>query len=118
MKKGKYDFEPHTDGDTSEAVTFTITLPIVDGQQLSLEGAEISAKFRDQKTNKSALTISVGDGITITDADAGEFKVDTGALSPLPCGNYAYDMQFVFTTGHTFTYLYGTKIVYEDLTRE
>lgn len=117
MTPGTYNFEPHTEGDTSESVAFTIDLPTIDGTALSLSGCTITAKFRDEKSRKTALTISTGDGITITNAGAGQFKVNTGALTDLPCGNYVYDMEFQFSNGMVFTYLEGKKVVTADITR-
>lgn len=118
MTQGIYDFEPHKDGDTSESVAFTIDLPTIDGVALSLSGCIITAKFREERSHRAALTISTGDGITITNAGAGQFKVNTGALSDLPCGNYVYDMEFDFGNGIKFTYLEGKKVVKADITRE
>lgn len=117
MTTGIYDFEPHKDGDTSESAAFSINLPTIDGTALSLSGCTITAKFRDEKSRKTALTISTGDGITITNAGAGQFKVNTGALTDLPCGNYVYDMEFQFSNGMVFTYLEGKKVVTADITR-
>jgi len=86
----KYDFKPHVEGDTSEAVEFTI--------DKILTGAAIKIQFRDVSTKKVALTLEVGDGIEITDADGdpATFRVTHGAMTPLNCGEYYYTMQITW----------------------
>jgi len=110
MIPAKYDFKPHVEGDTSEAVEFTI--------DKILTGASIKIQFRDVSTKKVALTLEVGDGIEITDADSdpATFRVTHGAMTPLNCGEYFYDMQFTFSNSDKFTYLYGSKPVLSQST--
>jgi len=105
MIPAKYDFKPHVEGDTSEAVEFTI--------DKILTGASIKIQFRDVSTKKVALTLEVGDGIEITDADGdpATFRVTHGAMTPLSCGEYYYTMEFYLSNSDNFRYLQGAKTV-------
>lgn len=95
-------------GDTYNGATFTVTVNAV---PLDLTGAAIKAQFG----LGAALILSVGAGITITDAAGGAFRFDS-CIIDLPPGAYPYDIQITLASGAVKTYVSGVLIVTPDIT--
>lgn len=64
-----------------------------DGAALNLIGAQIHMQVED-RAGASVLSLSVGSGLTITDAAQGHFQIDVDAaqMVSVPSGTYAYDL--------------------------
>ncbi len=86
-------------GDTCEEVNFTVT---VDAVPLDLTDAEITLT-----TNPAAINMSSDGGLTITDAAAGQFRIDSQIINA-PAGNYTYFVKFFLADGTVKTYITGT----------
>jgi len=71
--------------------------------------------FKKYPTNVSSLTLEIGTGITVTDATAGEFKIDAFNVE-LSVGEYYYDIQFTNSSDVVKTYIAGTFNVLQDVT--
>ena len=115
MTPATYNMPAHRRGDTTDAIPFTIERgdPLA---AVNLTGAAINIKFRDSKTQKVAMSLSVGSGITVTSAAAGQFRINKGALTPLDCGVYYYDIELIESGGDKKTYVKGSKTVELDTT--
>jgi len=86
-------------GDTCEEVNFTVT---VDAIPLDLTGAEITLT-----TNPPGINMSSDGGLTITDAAAGQFRIDAQIITA-PAGNYTSFIKFFLANGTVKTYITGT----------
>lgn len=89
-------------GDTIEEIAFTIT---VDAVALNLTGADIVIS-----SQPVGINLAVGAGITVTNAAAGQFKINEQIL-PVKAGTYNYYMKFLLSDGTVFTYLTGVWTV-------
>jgi hypothetical protein len=91
----------------------------VNGEILDLTGSVISMQVR--KTRLTApiidITTASGMGITITDADAGQFTIDEQVFDETP-GLYSYDIQIEFLDGRVKTYIGGEFNLVEDVTHD
>ncbi len=106
-----YDIKKHKKGDTWNGGTFTLE---VNAAPADLTDAAITSTFRDPNGDPRA-TFSVDDGITITDAAAGEFKFDKQVIN-WPAATYIYDIQITFANGDVKTYIAGTWPICQDAT--
>jgi len=93
------------------------TVNVVDaaGTVVNLTAASIQLELR--KAGTAALSLSVGNGLTVTDAAAGEFRIDVDEadMSPLK-GLYNYDV-LVDIGGVRERVLYGVVSVSEGVTQ-
>jgi len=109
-----YNMPDHYKGDTFDELQFTLsTSP---STPIDLTGALIKCQFRKEKKNgvlKKELTES--DGITITDAINGVFRIDSFILDWTP-GKYFYDIQFTFPDTTVVTYIDGSITILQDVT--
>ena len=109
----QYNILGKVKGDTYNGVQFQY---IKDGVPVDLTGAGIFIDFRyPRKTGKLTKALSVGDGITITDAANGEFRIDPFDLVGFEVNKHYYDIQLVLN-GVTKTYLEGYLEVIQDVT--
>lgn len=73
-------------------------------------------------TVESLFAKTIGDGITVDDADAGLVSIsidpDDTELSPDVRTVYSYDVEVVFASGAVNTPLIGVLVVNPDVTRE
>ena len=101
-------------GDTLDTVTFTgIT---VDDVVVNLTDITITAQIRElTKTGRLLKNLSEGSGITVTSAASGNFRIDAFVID-FPVGTHYYDIQFVDDSGNTYTYIYGTITITQDVT--
>lgn len=100
-------------GDTFDDLQFTIKInDVVE----DLTGYAIECKFRrNNKRGTVSKTLTVGSGITVTDATNGVFKIDSFDLD-WHAGVYFYDIEFTDTNDLINTYICGTLTVVQDVT--
>lgn len=99
-------------GDTFNGVQFTVTINTV---AKDLTSTIITCDFRYQKkTGAVSKSLSLGSGITITDAVNGVFQIDPFDAD-MQVGVHYYDIQFV-DGAITKTYIEGTITVNQDVT--
>lgn len=93
--------------------TFTLlneTTPI------SLVGAVVEIQIRKTaKSSDSLATLTIGDGITISGASNNVINVSYNV--DIDSGSYVYDMAIEFSDGTEKTYIWGTFLVFEDVTK-
>ncbi len=111
MIQGVYDFPDVVKGDTFNAVTFTIA---IDAIAVNLTGAAISVKFRSSFNSPPSLSLSVGSGVTVTNAAGGVFRINAFACN-FPVGTYVYDIQ-ISVGGTIKTYIKGSLNVLNEVT--
>lgn len=102
-------------GDTFKDLQFTLSINSV---AEDLTDYAIACKFRrGSKTGKEVKSLTVGSGITITDALNGVFKIDAFNLgTDFVTGTYYYDIEFTNGSGEIDTYINGTFKVNQDVT--
>ena len=106
----------HTKGDTFNEVAFEVKK---NGTAINLTGAVIRMQLRKEYSDVSAvlsLTSVLADGITITNATSGQFKINAQIID-IEVFNYVYDIQFSFQTGEVKTYVKGGFNVTPEVTR-
>jgi len=107
-----YDIKKHKKGDTWNGVTFSLE---INSSPAVLNGASIRASFRDPNGDVRATMSTDDGGITITDADNGEFKMDKQLIN-WPAMTYKYDIEITFGSGDVKTYIAGTWPICQDIT--
>jgi len=102
-------------GDTFEAVNFEVKINTV---AVSLVGATIKMQLRKECGGVIGLTLtSVGfEGITITDAINGKFKINKQIID-IASYNYYYDIEIKFADGTVKTWIDGMFNIICDITR-
>ena len=89
-----------------------------DGSPINLTGVDIISQFRkDCRTGLVVRDMSVGNGITITDAANGLFKIDEFVIDWV-ADIYYYDIQFTLTSGIEKTPIFGDITVLQDVTQK
>jgi hypothetical protein len=102
----------HKRGDDWDGLQFLIK---VNGTALNLTGATIAADFKlKSKTGQLKKQMTVGSGVTITDAAGGIFKMD-GFKVDMPVGIYYFDVE-ITVAGNTKTRIEGTWEITQDVT--
>jgi hypothetical protein len=99
-----YTFPTHKSGDTFLGVTFT--MKDEHAAAINIAGATIIL----QTSSPNVQTLSVGNGITITNGAGGVFKIDEQVIS-WGAGNYEYEINFTFTSGRKRTYITGFWLI-------
>jgi hypothetical protein len=102
--KGIYNIKNVIKGDTFDGVSFTLS--DLDDVAIDLTGATIKIDFKN-KGNAVMKTISIGSGITVNNATAGIFQIDS-FLVILTTGSLEYDIEITFPSGMVKTYVTGT----------
>ena len=102
-------------GDTFKDLQFTLKINSV---VEDLTDYAIACKFRKYaKTGKEIKSISIGLGISLTDATNGIFKIDAFDLDDtFVAGVYYYDIEFTNGSGEINTYIQGSFKVIQDVT--
>ena len=115
MIAGNYNINDHTRGDTFNGLQFT--LKNEDNTPIDLTAIDkIESQFRAKKeTGAVVKEISVGSGITITNASSGIIQIDS-FLVDWNVDIYYYDIQFTFLSGVVKTYIKGTFKIVRDIT--
>lgn len=75
---------------------------------VNLSGAEISMVYRRVGERLERLTLQVGSGIQVTQANAGLFKVLPQIL-PLPVGLYYWEIKTKLADSAVYAFLSGTQ---------
>ena len=112
-----YDFRDRYKNDTSGKVSFVATQTIDEvTTPIDLTGVTIRMDIKSNKNSTvSELTLTIGNGITVTNAVNGEFEIDA-FLCTLNAYNYCYDLEFTFPTGVVQTWIRGNFNVIQDVT--
>ena len=101
-------------GDTWNGAIFEILL---NGSALDLTGATILCQLKKNKSDNTAVVeFTELDGITITDAPNGVFRIDETIINVVPKAYY-YDIQVTLQDGTVITPVDGTFTVSEDVSR-
>ena len=107
-----YNIPDQRKGDTFKGLSFEV---IVNNVAKNLTSTEIKIEFRrDAKTGPQAKVLTVGNGITVTDALAGKFAIDAFVVT-MGAGVYYYDVQFI-DAGVVKTYIEGSWTIVQDVT--
>jgi len=107
-----YNFPTHTSGDTFDGVQFEMVL---NEAPMDLTGVAIKLEIKKRNTSKALVTKTNGSGITITDAAAGEFRINAFDVDLEP-GVYEYDVQLTFASGSKKTYIKGLWTITKQIT--
>ena len=102
-------------GDTFDEVLFELKK---DNVAINLTGATIRMQLRKAPGGPVFLNLtSVSSaGITITDATAGKFKINSTIIN-LEANVYLYDIEIAFASGEVRTWVSGQFTVLNDITR-
>ena len=102
-------------GDTFEQVTFELLL---NDEPYSLDDAVIRMQLRKEYGGIPFLSLTsvANAGITITNANAGLFKINKQIINIEPF-NYLYDIEIEFGNGTVKTYISGNFLIKSDVTR-
>jgi len=106
----------HTKGDTFSEVAFEVKK---NGTAVNLTGAVIKMQLRKDYNDVNpalSLTSVLADGITITNATSGQFKINEQRID-IEVYNYVYDIQFSFASGEVKTYVKGGFNITPEVTR-
>lgn len=95
------------------AQTFSITSNDV---AVDLSGCTVLIQVRLKPASTDVLlTLQTGTSITI--GGVGKNEITLNKLVDIPAGNYVYDMNVTFPSGLVKTYIWGSFLVQEDITR-
>jgi len=109
----KYDINNQILGDTYSGVKFTYLL---NGSPLDLTNSEIKIQFRHQsKKGTLVKSLSLDDGISLTDAQNGIFTIEPFVID-MPVGKNYYDIQMTLNDDIK-TYVEGVFEVLQDVTK-
>lgn len=95
------------------AQTFAITANDV---AVDLSGSTILIQVRSKPTS-SDVVLSLTTGSSITIGGVGYNEITLNKVVDIAAGNYVYDMNVTFPSGLVKTYIYGTFLVQEDISR-
>jgi len=101
-----YELPEHHSGDTYEGVSFEM---LRNESPLVVTGASIAFEFREAEGSTSTVVQTLTTGaaeVTITDGDAGKFKINKQIIDWIPC-HYYYDMVITFADSTVKTYVVG-----------
>ena len=121
MTQGVYNLPDTVAFDTLPQVSFTLQSG-PDEENLTpinLTDATIRCQFRTNYDTPASFTLTTVDaqGITITDASAGEFQIDEILSLPLLAGIWLYDIEIEFSDERVKTYIKGQITVLPEVTR-
>ena len=97
----------------SWAQTFAITSNDV---AVDLSGSTILIQVRTKPTS-SDVVLSLATGSSITIGGVGYNEITLNKVVDIAAGNYVYDMNVTFPSGLVKTYIYGSFLVQEDISR-
>lgn len=105
------DLDNYIVGDTFGKIKFKLFLvdPV---EPIIIKDASIKIRFTyNNRYGKLVKTLTVGNGITITDYINGEFEIDEINSFLSSFGNYYYNVEITYATGQIVTVLEGALIV-------
>lgn len=115
MVPAVYNFPKLYEGDTHDGLSITVeTTTGGVSSPVDLTNVDIAMQVRSNSAGALALDLSVGSGITKTDATNGVFRVD--AFTVPAAGLYDYDIEFTYADGTVKTYMGGAMSVKADVT--
>ena len=83
---------------------------------IDLTGSEIEIQIRKTPSSATAeLTLTLLSGITIGGVNNNQITINK--LVDVAAGSYVYDMTVKFPSNIVKTYVWGTYIIYEDITK-
>ncbi len=101
--------------DTFASVEFTFEDEL--GAAIDLTGISAQCQFRyNTKIGTTVKDISIGSGLTLTDAVNGILTIDAFTPVDWEVGCYKYDIQITFPSGVISTYVQGTVEILQDTT--
>lgn len=102
-------------GDTFNEYPFEI---LIDNVALNLTGAVIKMDLKKDACSLPVLSLTSvsNNGITITDAVNGEFKINEQIIN-IPAFNYQYDIQITLSDGTVNTWVGGLFQVINTITQ-
>jgi hypothetical protein len=95
------------------AQTFAITANDV---AVDLSGSTILIQVRTKPTSTDVV-LSLVTGTSITIGGVGKNEITLNKIVNIAAGNYVYDMNVTFPSGLVKTYIWGTFLEQEDITR-
>ena len=108
-KPATNNYEPQLKGDTFRGGEYTI-VPSTD-----LTGATGRCQFRlGGKNNAVVVELTIGNGLTITDAINSIYQIDEIQRLDWEVGNYNYDIEFTLPNGDIITPSEGILPVVQD----
>lgn len=116
MVPGVYNFKPVVTGDTwsRAGVGMRLWEDPAKTIPMNLTGATILLQIKKAATDSTAIhTLTQASGIVVT----GNYLLIQPFIVTFPAGNYVYDLQITFTGGVIQTYLQGTFVVKQDVSR-
>ena len=113
---GTYNFKEKLYNSYFDGLQLTVTKTIDDvTTPYDLTGATITIDFKVVKSGVSAQTLTIGSGITVTDAENGIFTIDAGNITLEP-NCYYYDLKVVNTDGDNLYWLQGKRNIIQNVT--
>ena len=110
---GTYILSDHHKGDTWNGVQFTI---LSNGVAVDLTSSTARVMFRrGSKKGTVVKSLTVGSGITLTDATNGVLTLDSFTLD-WEADTYFYDVEITLSSGVIRTYVVGTIKINQDAT--
>lgn len=96
------------EGTTWEGISSITLTNASTGQAINLTSAEITMIYRRVGERASRLTLTVGNGILITNPNNGVFKV-LDQILPLTAGLYYWELMVKLSSGIAYAFLVGTQ---------
>jgi hypothetical protein len=112
MIPGLYDIKAYR----NDTLTKTFTVVDSTGSPVSFATAEIKMQVRPKPDGDIMMTLSEGDGLTVSGAGSNVISISR-VIDIQGCGFYYYDIQATFSTGVVSTYVKGSFIVQKDITK-
>jgi len=91
---------------------YSLTL---DSNPIDLQNATIYIHVRKGCGGTLALSLTNGDGLTITGADNNQISISK--LVDIEKGTYKWDLQVTYSSGIVKTYIEGEFVVQDDVTK-
>lgn len=113
---GTYNFKDRLHNSYFNGLQLTVTKTIDDvTTPYDLTNHNITIDFKVSKNGGSSQTLTIGDGITITDAVKGVFKIDEGNITLEP-NCYYYDIKITNSDGDNFYWIEGKRKITQNIT--
>lgn len=110
----RYNFPPHTKGDTFISPTFQVVL---NGTPIDLANYTLKMEIRASVNSTPVKTFTSADGLEIVGPTTdGKFKITTTIID-IPVGKYLYDIQFTDTNSEVNTWIKGVFKVIKEITQ-
>jgi hypothetical protein len=112
----QYNFKEQYSGDTFNGLRITATRTISGNTSpIDLTNVAIKMDIKSLNVDTPLLSLTIGEGITLTDALNGIFTIDRFVVPKV--GVHNYDIQFTYQSGDIKTYVKGIFPVENDTTR-